>query len=586
MYPNTGKLDSADQMPASVRRPRITRYLKRFAKDESGVLLVFGVYIFILMLMMGGIGIDLMRFERDRARLQSTLDRAVLAAADLDQTLDPTAVVEDYFDKSGLSEFLLSVTVDDGLGYRVVSAVASTTVETQFMRMTGVNSLEAPATGTAEERIDGVEISLILDVSGSMGSNNRLTNLKSAARDFIDTMLDNSEDGKVSISIIPYATQVSLPEYFFDQLQTTQEHTYSHCINFTSADFNTASIDLNSTMQQTMHFDPWDNRDGRTYNPERLVRKPVCEAKESRETMVLQKNRTELKDFISSFVAKGNTSIDVGMKWGAALLDPSIQTAVSNMIDNGDISSDFEQRPNLYNDGETIKVIVLMTDGQNTSQYYIEDDYREGDSNIWWNDLANLYSVYIGLDEDDKDNDGVTNEGMFFWPHDDTQPWHDHAYGDGTYEETTYDRVCSSYSRWGSCRRYQTVATTVVVDELGDAEILKYTDLWARTSLKWNVYNHYYPWMYDSYAWNDWYSDVNSSFGTGTKNARTHAICEAAKDKSVLIYTIAFEAPTAGQVVLKDCASSVSHFFSVSGLEISNAFDAIASSIRQLRLTQ
>ncbi|MBL4768245.1 MAG: hypothetical protein JKY94_11100 [Rhodobacteraceae bacterium] len=549
-------------------------------------MLVFGVYVFLMILMLGGIGIDLMRFERDRTNLQSTLDRAVLAAADLDQTLDPEAVVTDYFDKAGLSEFLISVTVDDGLGYRVVSALASTRVETQFMRMMGVETLDAPATGTAEERIDGVEISLILDVSGSMRSNSRLTNLKVAARDFIDTMFDNSVEGKVSISIVPYATQVSAPSYLFDELTVSQEHDYSRCINFTANDFNTTEINPLVEMQRTMHFDPWDNRDGRDNDPKELVHSPVCESNPGREMMVLQKDRIALKSFISGFEADGNTSIDVGMKWGTALLDPSLKPVITNLITDNHISADFSQRPHTYNDGETIKVIVLMTDGQNTSQYYIEDEFRTGESNIWWNDEQEVYSVYIGLDTNDKDNDGITNEPMFYWPHDSQNRWNDHAYGGGTYQETNYTRACKSYYQSGSCSVYQTVATTVNVNEPGSAEVLSYADLWAYTAIKWNLYNHYYPWMYDSYARNAWYYGVRSYFGTSTKNTRTHAICEAAKDNSILIYTIAFEAPSSGQAVLKDCASSASHFFSVSGVDIVHAFDAIASSIRQLRLTQ
>lgn len=585
MYPNTGKLDSADQRTAFVWRPRLARFLNRFAKDTSGAILALSIYFLLMIIMVAGIGIDLMQFERDRTKLQSTLDRAVLAAADLDQTLDPEAVVADYFDKAGLSEFLVSVEVDDGLGYRVVSAVASTEVQTQFMRLSGIETLEAPATATAEERIDGVEISLVLDVSGSMGNNSRLTNLKVAARDFIDTMMDNSEEGKVSISIIPYATQVSAPSYLFDELTVSDEHDYSRCVNFTATDFITTSMDIDTEMQRTMHFDPWDSRDGRDDDPMNLVRYPVCEDDASREMMVLQNDADELKTFISGFEDGGNTSIDVGMKWAAALLDPSLNPAVENLIDSGEISSDFTGRPHAYDDGETIKVIVLMTDGKNTSQYFVEDEFREGNSNIWWNDEEEEYSVYVGLDVDDQDDDGITLESLFYWPFDNS--WQDHAYGEGNYEETTYDRECDSY-RWdGSCRYYTTVATgTTIVDEPGSAEIVTYPDLWAYTSLDWNADNNYAPWMGNSAASNDWYYDVYSYVGSTTKNARTKSICDATKDQSVLIYTIAFEAPEQGEIVLKDCASSISHFFSVDGVEIANAFDAIASSIRQLRLTQ
>ena len=78
---------------------RLARRLYRFKRDESGSIMILAVYMLIMLFMVAGIGIDLMRFERDRSALQYTLDRAVLAAADLEQTLDPTAVVEDYFAK-------------------------------------------------------------------------------------------------------------------------------------------------------------------------------------------------------------------------------------------------------------------------------------------------------------------------------------------------------------------------------------------------------------------------------------------------------------------------------------------------------
>ncbi|MCH2250248.1 MAG: hypothetical protein MK042_10675, partial [Cognatishimia sp.] len=79
---------------------------------------------------------------------------------------------------------------------------------------------------------------------------------------------------------------------------------------------------------------------------------------------------------------------------------------------------------------------------------------------------------------------------------------------------------------------------------------------------------------------------VFDSVGGSEKNERTEDICEEAKEAGIVVFTIGFEAPSSGQAVLKDCASSDSHYFDVQGLEISDAFSAIASSIRQLRLTQ
>jgi len=581
------KCDKPDHLVPMNRLHAAGKFLSRFRREEDGVLVVFGIYVFILVLMVGGIGIDLMRFERDRTHLQYTLDRAVLAAADLDQTLDPQAVVEDYFAKAGMGEHLASVTVDQGLSYRTVSADATATIQTQFMHMTGVDTLIAPAAGTAEERIDGVEISLVLDVSGSMNSNSRLYNLKIAAKDFVDEMVDNSEDGKLSISIVPYATQVAASGEFLDAFTVTNEHSYSHCVNFETADFNETGIDMTQELQRTMHFDPWtwdpwDDHEGRASG--QLVGRPICENSADRQMMVLQKNKTTLKNFISSLSADGNTSIDLGMKWGTALLDPSLQGAVDALISSGTVSSDFDARPHGYGDGETLKVIVLMTDGQNTSQYYLDQDYRSGDSNIWWNDEAEKYSVYIGLDVDDEDNDGVTDEPLFYWPFDDS--WKDHAYGEGTYDETNYEYSCVSYRRSGSCRRYQTIATTVTVTEVGTAEIVTYPDLWAYTAMERHVKYFYEPWMYNDQAWDDWYYDIRNAIGSTTKDSRARAVCDAAKAEQIIVFTIGFEAPTSGKAVLQDCASSPSHFFDVQGLQISEAFSSIASSIRKLRLTQ
>lgn len=563
---------------------RLGVFARQFARDEEGTLLLFGVYVFLIILMFGGIGIDLMRFERDRAKLQYTMDRAVLAAADLDQPLDPESVVRDYLSKAGMSDFLTSVTVDEGLSYRIVSASASSTIRTQFMHMTGLDTLTAPAASTAEESIGGVEISLILDVSGSMNSNSRLTNLKSAAREFVDEMVDNTRDGDMSISIVPYATQVSAPANFLDHLTVTQEQRYSNCVNFNAADFNSTAIDPNTELRRTMHFDPWNTFDGRYREPEELIRQPVCEDDAGREMVILEKDRTKLKTFISNLTAQGNTSIDLGMKWGTALLDPSLQPVISKMVDAGNVAADFADRPHRYEDGEALKIIVLMTDGQNTSQYFINDDYRRGASNIWWNAEEEKYSVYVGLDTEDDDHDGNTNEPLFFWPF--LYAWKDHAYGEGTFEKTVTETQCVSFKKNGSCKRYKKVKTTVTVDEPGHAVELSYGDLWAYTSLRSNVRQNYEPWMWYNTAWNDWYYNVYSYVNSSAKNARTKAICDAAKAQDIIVFTIGFEAPSSGLAVLQDCASSPSHFFDVNGLEIADAFSAIASSIRQLRLTQ
>ena len=556
--------------------------VRRFATREDGSLIVFAVYVLVIILMFGGIGIDLMHYERDRANLQYTMDRAVLAAADIDQTLSPKKVVEDYLEKAGMGDYLTDVTVNEGLSFRTVSASATADFKTQFMHMSGVDSLSAPAASTAEERIDGVEISLVLDVSGSMNSNSKLKNLKVAAKEFVETMVDNTEDGKMSMSIVPYAQQVSVPAEFLDQFNVTDEHNYSNCVNFASSDFDSAALSTKTELKRTMHFDyTTSSFEGR--DDPKLIKNPVCLPDSDREAMVMQKNESKLKSFISDLWAGGYTSIDLGMKWGTALLDPSIQPAISEMVNLGEVSADFSARPHTYESGETLKVIVLMTDGENTSQYYLPDEYRNGDTRAWWNEEEEVYSVNVGPDLLDRDGDLNLLEDIYYW--NELDEWADHPYGNGTYEKTKGKKKVCVGSGWSKSCWYE--YETETVEEDGTAVELTMGELFAYTTPRKIADEIFQPTMGYTAARNEWYYGPRGHYVNGsTKDTRTKAICDAAKAQGIVVYSIAFEASSGGKAVLKDCASSDSHYFDVDGLDIVDAFSSIASSIRKLRLTQ
>jgi hypothetical protein len=99
--------------------------------------------------------------------------------------------------------------------------------------------------------------------------------------------------------------------------------------------------------------------------------------------------------------------------------------------------------------------------------------------------------------------------------------------------------------------------------------------------IPWNTSNLDYA----NYVQPDYSLDQSVVNGTEA-DARLSDICAAARAQGVVIYTVAFEAPSGGQSALQDCASSPSHYFDVNGTDISSAFSAIASDIRALKLTQ
>src|SRR5215204_2390536 len=54
--------------------------MRRFGRNEDGTLVIFALMMSLLMIMMGGIAVDVMRYETRRTSLQNTLDRSTLAA--------------------------------------------------------------------------------------------------------------------------------------------------------------------------------------------------------------------------------------------------------------------------------------------------------------------------------------------------------------------------------------------------------------------------------------------------------------------------------------------------------------------------
>jgi len=62
--------------------------------------------------------------------------------------------------------------------------------------------------------------------------------------------------------------------------------------------------------------------------------------------------------------------------------------------------------------------------------------------------------------------------------------------------------------------------------------------------------------------------------------------CDAARDKNIQVFAIAFEAGSAGETAMSNCATSVNHYFNTNGDDLNAVFRAIAEQVTDLRLTQ
>jgi Flp pilus assembly protein TadG len=536
---------------------------RRFGRDEDGAIMIFALIVFIGMLVGAGMAVDFMRYETERAKMQATLDGSILAAAALNQPLDAEDVVEDYFAKSGLQNYTLDVVVDQGLNYKSVSASVGVSLNTYFLNMVGIETLAVGATGQAEERIQKLEISLVLDVSGSMGSYSRLSNLKTAAKEFVETLLEASEENEVSISIVPYNANVMVGSRLIQEFNVSNEHSYSNCVRFSDSDFNSTGIAPSTSLERLAHFD-YSTSYGTS-----PIGDPWCDDTDTRSILAFSTSESALDARINALYADGNTAADLGMKWGVALLDPAAQPVVTSLIASGDANANLAGRPVAYDDGETLKVVILMTDGENTSQYDIKQSRKSGDSDVWLDTTATNSDKYSVWDDDHE---------QYYYPHNGS--WNDEPLGAGSTTETV---TTCDWVKKGKKWKWKCSEEEIEVEGENNAVNLTYPELWNTFSTRY-VGSYLYGWS----------SSMNSNFRYSYEEIvdgddsddRLLDICTAAKNAGITVFTIGFEAPSHGQNIMRSCASSSAHYYDVDGLEISEAFSAIAATIMKLKLIQ
>ncbi len=474
-----------DRLRAGIRPDATLRTAARqFSRDEDGVATIFAIFMLMMMLLVGGLGVDLMRNEMERVRLQNTVDRAVLAAADRDQTLDPKAVVEDYFAKVGMSNYLTSVQVNEALNFRTVTATAKTVTPTQFMSMVGVDELPVPAFSAAEERVPKVEISLVLDISGSMKDNSKLLNMQTAAKAFLDKVLTPSTKNNISVSLVPYSEQVNVGPDIFDALWVDTRHQFSHCIDFPDGHFVQTQMTPGFPWDQTQHFQ-WNYYSIESGNQLNTMYDTVCPRNAFERVIPISQNKTQLKAQIDQLQPRSGTAIYAGMKWATALLDPSFREVTVELVGKAKMEGVFGNRPVNYDDEETLKTIVLMTDGQNS------------------------------------DSSRISN-------------W---AYNSD-----------SEYAHWAQ--------------------------------YNFNYYLNHYVNSKQHHQYH--YKAYTAAKG----DTLLDKICDAAKTEGIVIWGVGFETTDHGASTLRSCATSPSHFFRVSGTELTTVFERIAMQINQLRLIQ
>lgn len=609
---------------------QVWRSPTRYHRSEDGSMIILGLILFVLILMVGGISVDLMRYEQKRVQIQSVSDRAVLAAASLTQPQDIEQVVSDYFEREGLSDYLLEVDPGDPtLNVREVRIVTLASVSSLFMPLIGLDRLESTVVSRAEERVSDVEVTMVLDLSNSMNQFNRIGNLRNAGEEFINTLYQNAQDDQISVSLVPYTGQVNAGHSLLEEFTTSYDQPYSACVEFEGNSYTQLNLSQTETLTGAGHYDPWhmERSEFMSFCPNHsggirgtMTQNQLAQYAASMgltasvahfepadvntaEIMVMEDDPDTLRRRMRSLIADGNTSIEIGMKWAAAMTEPRSNDLINNMIGDGAINAAFDDRPFEYEDPESIKAIVLMTDGENWDEYRMADAYKQGPSGVWHSfpRPANASQVISALVTDQQTSayrftgkPSASSLGSRISVFNPSPSWFQRSFfipdrnnprpRNSTWRDMPdrWDNSCEAYGPTQNPAR-RTPFNLFLCDDWIIQE-LDHRELWATFPVRWvGAYLYHYPSIQN--YWN-WVDQRLSTVDPGPKNDRLFAICDRLRNERVRVYAVAFEAPPNGVDAMRRCAYTENHFFDVNGLEIGQAFRAIAGSIQRLRLTE
>jgi hypothetical protein len=532
---------------------RIPCFARPALCKEEGNLTILALFLFVLMAMFGGFAMDLMKWEGMRTQLSQTIDRCALMAASFDQRLDPKEVVEDCVGKAGMGDYVTDIVVLDDLNSRDVTVRAAADTNPFFMHMIGIDDFKAPAQARAVQRITNLELSLVLDVSGSM-QGAKLNNLKNAANDFVQTLLDNDTDNRTAISLVPYNGQVNLGAALRSRFNVTDQHGVSdvNCIDLPASVYSSASMSRSRPMPQTAHADTFSgtNMSGGYVNFSAGMATPDsrnrwCPPSTGNVVRMPGNDLATLQSQINGMTAVGATSINAGMKWGLTLLDPASRGMFGELSGMGAMNGLFSDRPYDFDDADTMKVIVLMTDGEHFAEERINDGFRRGASPIYRANGTGEYSIF---------HNSRPGAAKFYVPH--LNSWQVLPYNSGSGVQA---------------QNWQTI--------------------WANQRMSWVAMQLYARALgTDGASISAQYTAAMDMFRTKTEvmamDDQLQQACNIAKDRNVIVFGIAFEAPVNGQAQIQACATSQQHYFNAQGLSIAAAFDSIANNLTMLKLTQ
>lgn len=334
------------------------RVFKRLRTETSGNVAMLFALVFVPLLLLGAFAIDSSRHLSSNKHIQAAVDAASLAAARAleDATKSETDIIN--IAKDSYRANLLGMHNDVSCGdptvtvNRVTGTVnvrAACKTPTMLGETLTRNDMDSINSATARANITKLDLALMLDVSGSMDGQ-KLTDLKTAAKDAAATLITDDSGDRVRISFVSYAGSVNAGEYGNPALGRS---TYD--------DSDGDGLDKVCVSERTGTAAWKDDKPeiGRWVGDEAAI----CP---DSTLLPLTYDLTKFNEEIDKLVADGLTAGHLGVAWSWYLLAPDWDNIWPTA-----------SKPLSYTEPDTVKAVILMTDGQFNTVY----ETAMGDSN-------------------------------------------------------------------------------------------------------------------------------------------------------------------------------------------------------------
>ena len=360
-------------LPESSRGRFAGRFFGRFLKNSDGGAAPFLALSLIPLMGVTGAAVDYARANATKVAMQAALDSTGLILSKRVDSMpgaDISAAASAIFHAQFNRPEAQNVTITQQFGSAQqgsfsLKLTGTAMVPTRFATLIGTSELTVSATTEIEWGIKRLNLALALDNTGSMSSNGKMAALKTAAHNLLDTLQAAAKlPDDVRVSIIPFATDVNVGTNYKDAswVDWEQWENVNGVCSSTSYKTKTAcqSADRTWTVasRDTWNGCVWDrdqNFDVQNTAPSgaQATKFRAHQASNCPTAMTpLTGDWSALHAKVDAMTPAGNTNVAIGMAWAWQTI-----SAVEPM-----------NAPSPAPDLD--KVIVLLTDGQNTESRF------------------------------------------------------------------------------------------------------------------------------------------------------------------------------------------------------------------------